>query len=365
LRNPDLHKVVQIAPATRVALGEAFDLEPGTLTTGKIYTILRRLGFDAVFDTNFGADLTILEEGSEFVERFVHKKAELPLITSCCPGWVDFMEKFHPEMIPHFSSAKSPHEITGVLSKTYYAEKNNLDPSKIFGVSIMPCTAKKYEITRDEEMYASGYQDINVVLTTRELSRMIKASGIDFLNLPDTEADSILGEYSGAGTIFGTTGGVMEAALRTAYHLITEKELKNVDFMETRGLDGIKTAKIDIDGIEVRIAVAHGLANVEQILEEVKAAKKAGKELPYHFIEVMACRGGCVGGGGQPYGATDEIRKKRAMGLYEDDRTQKIRCSHQNPYIKQLYDEFLGTPLSEKSKKLLHTDYHERPLYNK
>jgi NADH-quinone oxidoreductase subunit G len=365
LRKPELHKVVQMAPATRVALGEAFDLEPGVLTTKKMYTILRRLGFDAVFDTNFGADLTIMEEGSEFVERFANRKEELPLITTCCPAWVDYLEKYFPDMIPYFSSAKSPQEMVGVLSKTYYAQKKKIDPSKVFMVSIMPCTAKKYEITRVDEMFASGYQDIDVVLTTRELSRMIKASGIDFLNLPDSEADSILGDYTGAGTIFGATGGVMEAALRTAYHLITKKELGDVDLVETRGLDGIKTSKININGTEVRIAVAHGLANVEQVMEEVKAAKKAGKELPYHFIEVMACRGGCVGGGGQPYGATDEIRKKRAMGLYEDDREQKVRCSHQNPHIKELYDNFLGTPLSEKSHKLLHTHYHERPLYNR
>ena len=291
LRDPELHKVVQIAPATRVALGEAFGLEPGTIATKKMYTILRRLGFDAVFDTNFGADLTIMEEASEFVERFAHNKGVLPLITSCCPGWVDYMEKYYPEMIPHFSSAKSPHEMTGVLSKTYYAEKNNIDPAKIFMVSIMPCTAKKYEISRTDEMFASGYQDIDVVLTTRELSRMINASGIDFLKLPDSEADSILGEYSGAGTIFGATGGVMEAALRTAHHFITNKELKNVDLVETRGLDGIKTAQVDIEGSIVKIAVAHGLANVQQIIEEVKAAQSSGRELPYHFIEVMACPG--------------------------------------------------------------------------
>lgn len=365
LRNPDLHKIVQIAPATRVALGEAFGLEPGTITTKKMYTILRRLGFDAVFDTNFGADLTIMEEGSEFVQRYTTKPNELPLITSCCPGWVDYLEKFYPEMIPLFSSAKSPHEMVGVLSKTYYAQKKGIDPNKIFGVSIMPCTAKKYEITRVNEMYASGHQDIDVVLTTRELSRMIKASGIDFLHLPDSEPDSILGDYTGAGTIFGATGGVMEAALRTAYHLITTKELGDVDLVDIRGLDGIKTAKINIDGNEVRIAVAHGLANVAQVMEEVKAAQKSGGEMPYHFIEVMACRGGCVGGGGQPYGATDEIRKLRAMGLYEDDRGHKHRCSHQNAYIKALYDDFLGSPLSEKAHHLLHTHYQERPLYNK
>lgn len=365
LRKPELHKVVQIAPATRVALGEAFDLPPGTLTTKKMYAILRRLGFDAVFDTNFGADLTIMEEASEFVERFAHHKGELPLITSCCPGWVDYLEKYYPEMIPLFSTAKSPHQMVGVLSKTYYAKKKKIDPQSVFGVSVMPCTAKKYEITRKDEMYASGHQDIDVVLTTRELSRMIKASGIDFLNLPDSEADSILGDYTGAGTIFGATGGVMEAALRTAYHFVTKKELGSVDFVETRGLDGIKTAKINIAGKEVRIAVAHGLANVGQVMEEVKAARATGREAPYHFIEVMACRGGCVGGGGQPYGATDEIRKQRAQGLYEDDREQSIRCSHQNPHIKELYDEFLGSPLSGKSHELLHTEYQERPLYNR
>lgn len=365
LKNPDLYKVVQIAPATRVALGEAFGLEPGTITTKKIYTALRRLGFDAVFDTNFGADLTIMEEASEFVERFIHKKGPLPLITTCCPAWVDYLEKYYPDMIPLFSSAKSPHEMVGVLSKTYYAKKKGIDPSKIFGVSIMPCTAKKYEITRTDEMFASGYQDIDVVLTTREFSRMIKASGLDFLSLPDSEPDSILGEYSGAGVIFGATGGVMEAALRTAYHLITKKELGNIDFVEIRGLDGIKKAEVDIQGTKVRVAVAHGLSNVQNVLEEVKAALDSGKEPPYHFIEVMACRGGCIGGGGQPYGATDEIRKKRAIGIYEDDREQKIRCSHHNEYVKQLYNEFLGSPLSEKSHQLLHTHYHKRPLYNK
>jgi len=365
LKDPDFHKVVQIAPATRVALGEAFGLEPGDITTKKMYTILRRLGFDAVFDTNFGADLTIMEEASELVERFSRKKGELPLITSCCPGWVDYLEKFYPEMIPYFSTAKSPHQMVGVLSKTYYAQKMGIDPAKIFSVSIMPCTAKKYEITRVHEMFASGYQDIDVVLTTRELSRMIKASGIDFLNLPDSEADSLLGEYSGAGTIFGTTGGVMEAALRTAYHFITKKELANVDFVETRGLKGIKTATVDIEGAPLKIAVAHGIANVGVILDEIKSAKQGEKDLPYEFIEVMACRGGCVGGGGQPYGATDEIRKKRSAGLYEDDRDRIKRSSYQNLHIKELYDEFLGTPLSEKAKKLLHTTYHERPLYNK
>ncbi len=365
LRNPELFKVVQIAPAVRVALGEAFGLEPGTNLTGKIYTILRRLGFNAVFDTNFGADLTIMEEATEFVERFTKGNEELPLITTCCPSWVDYLEKYYPDMIPYFSSAKSPHQMVGVLSKTYYAEKNKLDPSKIFGVSIMPCTAKKYEITRVEDMFASGHQDIDLVLTTREFSRMIKASGIDFLSLPDSEPDNILGQYTGAGVIFGATGGVMEAALRTAYYFITGKELEHPDIFETRGLEGIKKGRIMINNKEVGIAVAHGLSNVETVLEEVKEAKAKGKELPYHFIEVMACRGGCVGGGGQPYGATDEIRLKRAKGIYEEDSNKEIRCSHKNPFIQMLYREYLGKPLSEKSHKLLHTCYKSRPLYNR
>jgi len=306
-----------------------------------------------------------MEEGSEFVERFVHKKGVLPLITSCCPGWVDYLEKYYPEMIPHFSSAKSPHEMVGVLTKTYYAQKTGISAKDIYGVSIMPCTAKKYEITRSDEMRASGVQDIDVVLTTREFTRMIKASGIDFLNLPDMDADSLLGDYTGAGVIFGATGGVMEAALRTAYYLVTGKDLGKVDFEETRGLEGIKRATIDFNGVKINIAVAHGLANVQYVMEEVKEALAAGKEPPYHFIEVMACRGGCVGGGGQPYGATDEIRAKRAKGIYEDDKQSEFRCSHHNPMVQKLYQEFLGKPLSEKSHELLHTHYHERPLYNR
>jgi iron-only hydrogenase group A len=365
LQDPELHCVVQIAPAVRVAIGESFGYEPGELLTGKTYTALRRLGFKAIFDTNFGADLTIMEEAHEFVERFVHKKGDIPLITTCCPAWVDYLEKFYPDMIPHFSSAKSPHEMVGVLTKTYYAKKMGIDPKKIFMVSIMPCTAKKYEILRTEEMSASGYQDIDVSLTTREMARMVKAAGIDFRSLPEENADSILGEYSGAGTIFGATGGVMEAALRSAYHFVTGKNLAKVDFTETRGLAGVKEATIDIDGTKVRIAVAHWMANIQYVLDKVKQAKAEGKEPPYHFIEVMACRGGCVGGGGQPYGANDEIRKKRAAGLYKDDVEKKIRCSHDNPFIAQVYKEFLGKPLGEKSRKLLHTEYHPRPLYNR
>lgn len=365
LKNPDLHKVVQIAPATRVALGEAFGLEPGTIVTKKMYTVLRRLGFDAIFDTNFAADLTIMEEGSEFVERFAHGKGELPLITSCCPGWVDYLEKYYSDLIPHFSSAKSPHEMLGALSKTYYAERKGIDPSKIYGVSIMPCTAKKFEIDRTPDMNSSGYQDVDVVITTREFSRMIKASGCNFLDLPDSEPDNILGEYTGAGTIFGATGGVMEAALRSAYFLITGEDLTNADIMENRGLDGIKSFTIDVKGTKVNIAVAHGMANVEQIMEEIRAAKKNGTKQPYDFIEVMACRGGCVGGGGQPYGANDEVRLQRAKGIYKDDVDHKERYSHHNEHVKKLYADFLGKPLSEKSHKLLHTHYVPRKLYNK
>jgi len=364
LQDPDKYCVVQIAPAVRVSIGEAFGYT-GKNFTKRLYALLRRLGFDAVFDTSFAADVTIMEEASEFEERLLHGNRPLPLITSCCPSWVDFMEKFYPDMIEHFSSCKSPHEILGVLSKTYYAEKNKIDPSKIFMVSIMPCTSKKYEITRNDEMSASGFQDIDTVLCTRELVRMIKQAGIDFDSLPDEECDSILGEYAGAGVIFGSTGGVMEAALRTAHYFVTGRELKNVKFESVRGLKGVKETEIEIDGKKLRIAIAHGLGNVEYILNKVRDAKLNNKEMPYHFIEVMACPGGCVGGGGQPYMVTDELRIKRAQALYEDDDQKQVRCSHQNPYIKRIYKEFLGKPLSEKSEKLLHTNYKARPVYVK
>ena len=361
----DKHVVVQIAPAVRVAIGEAFGFEPGEVLTGKTYAALRRLGFDAIFDTNFAADLTIMEEGSEFVKKFTTAPAELPLITSCCPAWVDYMEKYYVDMIHSFSTAKSPHEMLGALTKTYYAEKKGIDPSKICVVSIMPCTAKKYEIARSKEMYSSGFQDVDISLTTRELANMIKQAGIDFKNLEDEEPDHILADYAGAGTIFGSTGGVMEAALRTAYYLITKKNLGEVDFVQVRGLNGVKEATIDIKGTKVNVAVAHGLSNVRQVLDKVADAKAKGQKSPYDFIEVMACRGGCVGGGGQPYGATDEIRKKRAAGMYKDDVDAKVRCSHENEMIAQIYKDFLGEPLSEKSHHLLHTHYQPRPLYNK
>ncbi|ACB74828.1 NADH-dependent [FeFe] hydrogenase, group A6 [Opitutus terrae] len=365
LRDEDKICVVQIAPSVRVTVGEAFGLPPGTNLTKKLYSALRRLGFKAVFDTNFAADVTIVEEASEFVERFAHKRGPLPLITSCCPSWTDHMEKRHYDFIDNFSTAKSPQQMLGVLAKTYYAQKAGVDPSKLFMVSIMPCTAKKYELSRTEEMHASGFADVDVVLTTRELARMLKQSGIEFLALPDAEPDSILGSYSGAGTIFGATGGVMEAAVRTAYHYATGKKLKNVELTAVRGLAGVKEGEIDINGAKVRVAVAHGLANVEQVLERVREARKAGKETPYHFIEVMACPGGCIGGGGQPYGVDNERRMKRIAGLYQDDRDRTVRYSHENPEVVQVYRDFLGKPLSGKAHELLHTRYTARPLYKR
>ncbi|WED66560.1 NADH-dependent [FeFe] hydrogenase, group A6 [Synoicihabitans lomoniglobus] len=365
LADPDKYCTVQIAPSVRVALGEEFGYPPGTNLTKKIYAFMRRLGFKAVFDTNFSADLTIVEEASEFVERFVHGKGELPLITSCCPSWTDFMEKKHYDFIDNFSTAKSPQQMLGVMAKTYFAKKNKIDPAKVYQVSIMPCTAKKYELERTDEMMASGFHDVDVVLTTRELARLIKQSGIDFKALPDEDADSILGEYSGAGTIFGATGGVMEAALRTAYFYVTGENLtgKAIDFESVRGLQGVKEGTIDIKGTKVRVAVAHGLGNVEAVLNKVRAAREKGEELPYHFIEVMACPGGCIGGGGQPYGVSDEVRRQRIAGLYADDRDCAVRFSHENPEIKRIYAEFLEKPLSHRAHELLHTNYTPRPLY--
>ncbi|MCL1857572.1 MAG: NADH-dependent [FeFe] hydrogenase, group A6 [Kiritimatiellaeota bacterium] len=369
LKDQEKYCVVQIAPAVRVAVGEAFGFEPGTLQTGKIYAALRRMGFKAVFDTNWSADLTIMEEGSEFVQRFTKAKGAgpLPLITSCCPAWTDWMEKYAPDFVDNFSSAKSPQQMLGALAKTYYAEKMGIDPAKIFMVSIMPCTAKKFEATRNDSMSSSDFQDIDVVLTTRELGYMIKSTGIDYVHLPDVEADSILGAYTGAGTIFGVTGGVMEAALRSAYYLVTKEDLKGdaVNFRDVRGMEGVKEAEIDVKGTKVRIAVAHQMGNVEAVLNKIREARKAGKETPYHFIEVMACRGGCIGGGGQPVLATDDVRAKRTAGLYTDDERSTLRCSHHNPEIAKIYAEYLGAPLSEKSHKLLHTHYHERKVYAK
>lgn len=367
--------VVQIAPAVRVALAEAFGCAPGTDLTKKIYTALRRLGFDVIFDTNFAADLTIMEEGTEFVKRLTEAMKSgmtdattlksLPLITSCCPAWVDYMEKYFPDMIPNFSTAKSPQQMMGAMIKTYWAQKASVDPSKIFSVSVMPCTAKKYESHRDDTMFASGYQDVDISITTRELARMIKQAGIDLVNLPDSEPDSPMGPYTGAGAIFGATGGVMEAALRTAYHLVTGDELKDVNFTAVRGISGIKEANVRIGDTEIRVAVAHQMGNIEQVLKEVQKARDEGRETPWHFIEVMACRGGCIGGGGQPYGATDEVRKMRIRAIYDHDEGSVYRCSHQNPFIAQVYREFLENPGSHKAHELLHTHYEERPLFLK
>lgn len=362
LGNPDVITVAQIAPAVRVAIGEEFGMQPGELSSRKIYTALRRIGFDYVFDTNFSADLTIMEEATEFVQRLT-TGGVLPMFTSCCPGWVDYAEKNYHDLLPHLSTAKSPQQMMGAMIKTYWARQMNIDPAKICSVSIMPCTAKKYESRRDEYMKSSGYSDVDISLTTREFARLIRQAGIDFADLTESDADNPLGVYSGAGTIFGATGGVMEAALRTAYHIVTGGELADIDLMPVRGLEGVKSFEVNINGTKVRVAVVHQLGNVDKLVQQVRAAVKSGKEIPYHFIEVMACRGGCVSGGGQPYGSNDEIRAKRAAGLYKDDVCSEIRVSHKNPDIIKLYDSFLGQPCGEKSHHLLHTQYQKRPLY--
>lgn len=360
--DPDKVVVAEIAPSIRVGLSEEFGLPAGTVTTKKIYTALRRLGAKYVHDTNFGADLTIMEEGYELVHRLT-KGGVLPQFTSCCPGWVNYAEEYYPDLLDNLSSAKSPMQMQGPMTKTYFAKNQKLDPSKIFLVAIMPCTAKKYEIIKDDTMKSSGFQDTDLVLTTRELARLIRQAGIDFANLPESEADDPLGEYSGAGTIFGATGGVMEAAIRTAYHAVTGKELEDVEVKAVRGLKEVKVGEVDMDGRKVRVAVVHGMANAKELLDEVRECKKARKPAPYDFVEIMACRGGCVAGGGQPYGADDEIRAERAAGLYSDDEHCKIRRSHENPSIKKIYKEFLGEPLSEVSEKYLHTSYRQIPLY--
>ena len=348
LNNKDYVTVVQIAPAVRVALGEEFGFEFGANLTGKIYAALRRLGFAKVFDTNFGADLTIMEEASEFVKRFTQND-NLPMFTSCCPAWVDYLEKYYPENIPNLSSCKSPHEMVGAMAKTYWAEKTGVDSSKVKVVSVMPCTAKKWEVARDETMSSSGYQDVDEVITTRELAKMIKKAGINFKALKEEEADNPLGEY------------------------ITGEELGELNFHAIEGLDAVKVAEIDIKGTIVRIAVVNGVGNVEPVLEQINKAKAEGLELPYHFVEVMACPGGCIAGGGQPrvmgatfdkpWGINDEIRKLRSRGLNSEDECSGNRLSHKNESIKKLYQDYLGQPGGEKSHHLLHTKYQKRPLY--
>jgi iron-only hydrogenase group A len=354
ISDPSKFVIIQDAPAVRAALGEEFGYPPGTLVTGKMLSSARKLGFDRVFDTNFAADLTIIEEGNELLKR-VKEGGRLPLITSCSPGWIKFIEHFYPELLPHLSTCKSPHQMLGALSKTYFAEKEGINPKDIVVVSVMPCTAKKFECNRPE-MNDSGYKDVDYVLTTRELAKMIKEAGIDFCNLEDGTYDNPMGEYTGAATIFGATGGVMEAALRTAYELVTGKTLENLDFVAVRGLEGIKEATIPIDGIgDVKVAVAHGLGNARKLMEKIKHG-----DADYHFIEIMACPGGCIGGGGQPIPVNYEIRMLRAQALYNEDKSLKYRKSHENPSITKIYNEFLIEPLGEKSHHLLHTKYTPR-----
>jgi len=372
LDDPDLHVVVQTAPAIRAALGECFGYPPGTLVTGKMVSALRRLGFDGVFDTNFTADLTIMEEGTELLMRLKKalvdkEKVALPQFTSCSPGWIKYIEYFYPEYLPNVSTCKSPQQMFGAVAKTYYAEKIGRKPEEIFVVSVMPCTAKKFEAQRPE-MNDSGVRDVDVVLTTRELGRMIRQSGIDFDSLPDDKMDSPLGMSSGAADIFANTGGVMEAALRTAYEIVTGRELpfENLHIQPIAGLQGVKEAEVTVtgavpdwsflEGATLKVAVAHGLGNARKVLERIKSG-----EGQYHFVEVMACPGGCIGGGGQPRMTTDAVRQARINAIYREDEGKKLRKSHENPEIKQIYEEFLKKPLGERSHHLLHTHYTARP----
>ena len=350
---PDKYVVVQEAPAVRVALGEALGLPPGSLVTGKMHAALKKLGFDKVFDTNFSADLTIIEEGNELVKR-VTSGGVLPLITSCCPGWIKFAEHFYPDLLPNLSTCKSPQQMFGALAKTYFAGESGISPEKIVSVSIMPCTAKKFEAERPE-MCSSGFRDVDYVLTTREIAAMIREAGIDFANLPEASPDELMGVYSGAATIFGATGGVMEAALRSAYYLITGKELEHIDIEPVRGMKGVREATIKAGDLDVKVAVAHGLGNARKLLNQIRDGKS-----PYHFIEIMACPGGCVGGGGQPIGFNLDLRSTRAKSLYAEDKSLSYRKSHQNPAITKIYADYLEKPLGEKSHHLLHTKYHSR-----
>ncbi len=355
--------VVQTAPAVRAALGEEFDMPIGTLVTGKMVAALRRLGFKKVFDTNFGADLTIMEEATELLTR-VREGGTLPMITSCSPGWINYAEYYYPELLDHLSSCKSPHEMFGAILKTYYAEQNGIKPEDIFVVSVMPCTAKKFEKDR-EELQVNGLKDVDAVLTTRELGKMIKRAGILFNRLPDEEFDNdIVGEYTGAGVIFGATGGVMEAALRTAAYVLNGEELEHVELEDVRGMAGIKEATYTLGGMDVKVAVASGMKNAKVLLEQIKAGTS-----PYHFIEIMGCPGGCVAGGGQPYvkpcflpneadDILDTFRDKRAAALYQEDEGKQIRVSHKNEQVIKLYDEFLGSPNSHLAHELLHTTYN-------
>ena len=364
-RKAGKYMVVQTAPAVRAALGEEFGYKIGTPVTGQMVAALRRLGFDKVYDTNFAADLTIMEEATELLGR-IKNGGVLPMITSCSPGWVNYAEINYGELLPHLSSCKSPHQMQGAIIKSYFAEKQGIDPKNICVVSIMPCTAKKYEKERPE-MEVEGLRDVDVVLTTRELAKLIKRSGMNFAKLPEEEFDQdIMGEYTGAGVIFGTTGGVMEAALRTAYHALTGKEHEAVKFEAVRGMEGLKEAAIEINGQEIKVAVASGMKNAKVLLDQIKEGNS-----PYTFIEIMGCPGGCVNGGGQPYvkpaflpnedlNIYDTYREKRAQALYSEDERQALRQSHNNTQIQALYKEFLGEPNSHKAHELLHTHYKAR-----
>ena len=360
LADPTKIVIAQTAPAVRTALGRDFGYEPGTLVTGKMVSALRQLGFDYVFDTDFAADLTIMEEGTELLHRLGSylngdKEVKIPLMTSCCPGWVSFVEQHFPELRDNLSTAKSPQQMFGAIAKSYFAEKLGVDRKDLVVVSIMPCLAKKYEASRPE-FSVEGNPDVDYSIYTRELARLIRYANIDFNELPDGEFDRPLGESTGASVIFGTTGGVIEAACRTAYELYTKKNLDKVDFEELRGLEGIRSATIDFNGTPVKIGIAHGLGNARKLIEEVKNGTS-----PYHAIEVMACPGGCIGGGGQPFHrGRMEVLRRRAAALYREDANKPLRKSHENPYIQQLYSEYLGEPCGSKAHKLLHTHYIDR-----
>ncbi len=375
LGDPTKHVIVQTAPAIRAGLGECFGLPPGTRVTGKMSAALHRLGFNAVFDTNFTADLTILEEGSELLMRLKtalvdHQAVDLPQFTSCCPGWIKYAEYFHPELLPNLSTAKSPQQMFGALAKTYYAQSINRRPEDIYVVSVMPCTAKKFEAQRPE-MNASGFQDVDAVLTTRELGRMITQSGLDFVALEDEPMDQPMGTSSGAADIFANTGGVMEAALRTVWCLVTGLPFpfEQLHVAPIEGLEGVKEVSITIpsavpewaflEGQTLKLAVAHGLANAERLIQQVQSGEKA-----YHFIEVMTCPGGCIGGGGQPRFTTNEVRRERMQGIFAEDEGKAVRMSHENPAIAALYRDYLGAPLGEQSHHLLHTHYQARAIHH-
>ncbi|WP_047451003.1 NADH-dependent [FeFe] hydrogenase, group A6 [Alistipes sp. ZOR0009] len=360
LANPKKTVIVQTAPAVRAALGEEFGMAPGTLVTGKLAAALRRLGFDYVFDTDFAADLTIMEEGTELLNRLSRhlagdKNVNLPILTSCCPGWVNFFETNYPDMLNIPSTARSPQQMFGAIAKTYFADKVNVKREDLVVVSIMPCLAKKYECQR-EEFSVNGNPDVDYAVSTRELAHLIKEANINFNDLPEEDFDKPLGESTGAAVIFGATGGVIEAATRTAYEVFTKKTLEKVDFHQLRGMEGIRSATVDFNGTEIKIGIAHGLGNARKLLDRIRSGEEQ-----YHAIEVMACPGGCIGGGGQPLHHGDaRILTARTMAIYREDANKPCRKSHENPYITKLYEEFLGAPMSEKAHHLLHTHYFDK-----